>query len=677
MQAKKSIVGKILFSSLLMVLLIFTAICYFNLNTNQKTLEGYVAENIISDSKLIAESIDKFFYKNGIILEQAVKNGIFKEYMKIADNRETLSAFEGYDAVVKELNAIKELDSNILSIYVGPKKADTILAQDGWVGLDDFSLKERVWYKRVVEKNGLIYSGAYVDAITGKMVITIAAPVYDGGEMLGAVGADLAIDSLPAIIGQYEIENDGYTFLLDNQGMVLYHPDQEKVLNEVLPELEGDIGAIGSRMIAGESGYGTYDLDSSKKIIAYAPIKSNGWSIGVTVEKNKVMSEVYKSTKQNIVVSLIGLIIIGLVLFMITKATLKPIPPLLSNIRGISQGNLTVRADIKTNDEIGEIASAINQMVEAQQRIISSVIDTSENITDAVNNTESNIRKWNASVEEVSATTEEISAGMEETAAAMEEMNANSHEIEQVLDRIWEKASAGVSSAKDINSRALGLKEDALQSRESAYKVFSKTNDKLRSAIEESKTINEIRILSDSILSITSQTNLLALNAAIEAARAGEAGRGFAVVADEIRKLAEDSKNAVTKIQEVTQGVLESVDKLVGSSNELLDFVDKKAIKDYGILVNTCEQYSKDAIYFEELVGDFTSSFSMLKSTVQGMVKAIDEVSLATNEGAEGTTNIAEKSSEVMERSADVIQQMRYTKEHADKLVEMVSKFKV
>ncbi len=101
----------------------------------------------------------------------------------------------------------------------------------------------------------------------------------------------------------------------------------------------------------------------------------------------------------------------------------------------------------------------------------------------------------------------------------------------------------------------------------------------MRESIEKTNAIEEIKELSQTIMAITSQTNLLALNAAIEAARAGEAGKGFAVVADEIRKLAEDSKQAVSRINDITENVSDAVISMVQDSEELLGFVDTQVLK--------------------------------------------------------------------------------------------------
>jgi len=113
-----------------------------------------------------------------------------------------------------------------------------------------------------------------------------------------------------------------------------------------------------------------------------------------------------------------------------------------------------------------------------------------------------------------------------------------------------------VDEIKD-RANSLKIKSITIKSKENAEKVHKITEVKLLNAINQSKEVEKITELTDAILRISSQTNLLALNVSIEASRAGESGRGFAVVAEEIRKLAEESKDTVSEIQNISKIILD------------------------------------------------------------------------------------------------------------------------
>lgn len=266
---------------------------------------------------------------------------------------------------------------------------------------------------------------------------------------------------------------------------------------------------------------------------------------------------------------------------------------------------------------------------------------------------------------------------MEETAASTQEMNATSAEIESAIESIASKAQEGAISAVEIKKRADELKKSAELSESNAHAVYSNTYNRLKSAIDESKAVERINALSKSILAITSQTNLLALNAAIEAARAGDAGKGFAVVADEIRKLAESSKNTVNEIQSITNIVVTSVEKLSDSSEEVIDFIEKQVIKDYEKMVKTGEQYSKDAEFVNDLVTDFSATSAEVLASVQNMVKAINEITAATNEGAGGTAIITQKMASVEEKAGEVLKAAEVSQNSSRKLINLVARFKI
>ena len=398
----------------------------------------------------------------------------------------------------------------------------------------------------------------------------------------------------------------------------------------------------------------------------------------IVAQNNKTVSQtimyVIIITASAVILSLLLGIIIITGISKRTKKTLE----LIKKTANLDLGNLTgYEKFLKEKDEFGLIINAVSEVRKELVNIIKEVSNNASALNKIVDLTNQSVSRLGEEIDGVSATTEELSAGMEETAASVQEMNAASNEIEKASENIAEKAKEGSLEAEKISKTANELNKSFTASQESAYRIFEEVKLSLEEALEKSKAAEQISILADSILEITSQTNLLALNAAIEAARAGEAGKGFAVVADEIRKLAENSKNMVTEIQNITQTVLSSVNDLSSSSKSLLDFMNSDVVKDYGMMLQATKQYKKDAEFVDGLVENLSVTAEMLLASIQSTVKALDEVSAATNEGAEGTSNIAQQTSNIVENAGEVIKNIANAKEVSAKLNQMIAKFKI
>ncbi|MCB9747437.1 MAG: nitrate- and nitrite sensing domain-containing protein [Candidatus Omnitrophica bacterium] len=228
-----------------------------------------------------------------------------------------------------------------------------------------------------------------------------------------------------------------------------------------------------------------------------------------------------------LLLSVIG-ITVFVSIFITKKMIVKPIEQIVKSLQIIAQGNFTEKLNIASNDELGDLATNVNGLVEN----ISNVIREIQGISTSLGQDAGNVTQ----------SSQQISDGSQQQAASFEELSSS--------------VQANASNASSVNELAQGMSKNANTSKDG----MENTIDAI-TMIEKSaqKIAESIEIITD----IADQTNLLALNAAIEAARAGEHGKGFAVVADEVRKLAERSaasaNDIVGLIQESTSQVQNGV----------------------------------------------------------------------------------------------------------------------
>ncbi|MBC8059278.1 MAG: methyl-accepting chemotaxis protein [Clostridiaceae bacterium] len=518
------------------------------------------------------------------------------------------------------------------------------------------------------------------------LLTSIIMPITDkSGNFIGIVGADIALNTLQTKVNKAK-PMGGYASTITDKGQVVAHGLDESIIMKNIVELDKEQLDIVKKISNGESFTKSSKASDTglMSLKVYEPITTNwtdsNWSFVSVIPYSSVYAQYNILLNRILIVFSMVILIIVILMYMFIKRSIKPIGDISNHLILLADADFTKEISnkySKREDEVGILAKSVTKMQQSVKDIVRNVKLEAENVNNSVESTGNILSELTSQIEEVSASTEQLAAGMQETAASSEEMNASSLEIERAISNIAAKAIEGSISSKEISIRANELKLNASASMRTANEVYSSTNKKLKEALEQSKSVEQINALLSAILSISSQTNLLALNAAIEAARAGEYGKGFAVVADEIRKLAEQSNKTASEIQGITKLVIDSVDNLSESSEQILEFVDKQIIQDYEELVQTGEKYSKDAEFIDSLVSNFSSTSEELRISIKDVMNAINGVTLSANDGAAGTTNIAQKASIIVEKADEVLHQTKKVKESSDNLKRLVSKIKV
>ena len=414
-----------------------------------------------------------------------------------------------------------------------------------------------------------------------------------------------------------------------------------------------------------------------------------GWVVGtgnytdyiddIIASETAKYEAVYNHNVRNMTILTVALlIIIVLIALVISGNITKALDIVMKDINVISNGDFSKKINeslLKRKDDFGILANCIENMRSEIQALVAKVKERAETLDDLVIDIKGSVSTMNEEVEDVSATTQELAASMEETAASSEEISAMSQNVGEAVNNIAERAQDGANQVVYIRDRAANGKRETESRRRQIDNIISEIGKSLEKALQDAKVVEQIDALAESIIGITSQTNLLALNASIEAARAGEAGKGFAVVADEIRNLAEQSKETVTHIQEVTGNVTIAVNNLSSDSTKLLNFVSVDISKSIDEFEKMADSYNEDAENMDNLMTEFSETSKDLQNAVEGILGAIVEVSTASNEGAAGTTNIAGKAVSLTNMSEDILNDASGANDVALQLKENISKF--
>jgi len=549
------------------------------------------------------------------------------------------------------------------------------------------NLLDRDYFMRALAGEACM-SDPVINRVDGSLSFVFASPIYDDSEQVQGVLVGLS-DSLELseIAGSVTFGETGYAYILNKEGTTIAHPNISLVVNgdndfenvKEDPSL-APLVELEKKMVAQQTGFGEYVYGGEVNYLGYAPIPGTLWSIAVTSTEDEALADVDKLRIAIVAVTLIALLIGIIFAFVLGRIIGQAVGKISRNLDKVAAGDLTGEFDDKAlerQDEFGVSARSLKQMITGLRNMVNSITNSSHEVAGASQQLAAQGENIAATMEQVAASSQQIAAGMEELAASTQQITASGQEIDAALNLLHQEAAEGHRQAGEIEKRALQVQQGAEKSQQNAVQVYDAIQAKLEKSIAEARVVEQISNLAENIAGIADQTNLLALNAAIEAARAGEQGRGFAVVAEEVRKLAEDSSQAVAGIQSLTRQVQDAIGVLIDNSHDALNFMTEDVMRDYKLMVNIGKQYKQDSEAVYDLTEKISQNVNQVMSAMQEINRSIEATAATVEESTAGSQEIARGSEAAAQAAEEINQASRRMAENAEQLTKLIAQFKL
>lgn len=492
-------------------------------------------------------------------------------------------------------------------------------------------------YKKLMA--GEPYQG--IARLFGNWYMTRYEPIKQGNDIIGAlfVGNNINkdIEELGNAIQRIKVGSAGYTYVLDSKGTMLIHPDKTVAGKNVIDMKAANGQPIFKEMLEKKDGIILYDWKNAgetvprSKIAIFTSHNPWNWLVSAGAYSEELYGAAVRIQWILIAAAAVCAIIVTGLVMLVLKKTLAPLQDTTLAIEKVAQGDLTVRLQVASEDEIGKIQIDINGMVENLTAIMRQTFGTAGEVSSAATQLQATAGSMADNAENVAGQIGSVATASEEMAATSNEIAMNCHQAVESANRANDTAARGKAIVSNTVAAMNRIADRASHSAKAVQSLGTRSD--------------QIGAIVATIEDIADQTNLLALNAAIEAARAGDMGRGFAVVADEVRALAERTTRATREIGEMIKAIQTETRESVTAMNAAVDEVEQgtadatssgSALDDIlQEISNVTMQINQIATAAEEqnaTTGEITSSITRISDTVQETSRGAHETATAASQ---------------------------------------------